>query len=102
MCKDCVGAALLSRLQCAPSSHAQAHKPRAGNRSCFHLFLQQEVGDISTKDWRTQRMAEAVERLYDRVWNQGDLELISQLVSTAAPITLGLVQGACMIEIILL
>lgn len=41
----------------------------------------QKETDISTKDWRSQRMAEKVHVLFDRVWTKGEVQLIDDLIT---------------------
>lgn len=37
--------------------------------------------DISTKDWRAQKMADTVRIFFDKVWSRGEVQLLDQLLT---------------------
>lgn len=37
--------------------------------------------DISTKDWRMQKMTDKVHVLFDRVWSKGEVQLVDDLIT---------------------
>eukprot|EP00882_Tetradesmus_deserticola_P002588 GHRQ01002753.1.p1 GENE.GHRQ01002753.1~~GHRQ01002753.1.p1 ORF type:complete len:217 (+),score=56.96 GHRQ01002753.1:276-926(+) len=41
----------------------------------------QKDTEISTKDWRAQRMVDKVHALFDRVWSKGDVQLVDDLIT---------------------
>jgi hypothetical protein len=41
----------------------------------------QKDTEISTKDWRAQRMADKVHALFDRVWSKGEVYLVDDLIT---------------------
>ena len=37
--------------------------------------------DISTKDWRSQKMSDVAHRFFDRIWSRGETQLIDELLA---------------------
>jgi hypothetical protein len=37
--------------------------------------------DISTKDWRAQRMSDAAHKFFDRLWSRGETQLVDELLA---------------------
>lgn len=37
--------------------------------------------DISTKDWRAQKMTDTVRIFFDRVWSRGEVQLLDELLT---------------------
>eukprot|EP00879_Flechtneria_rotunda_P002504 GHRR01002702.1.p1 GENE.GHRR01002702.1~~GHRR01002702.1.p1 ORF type:complete len:215 (+),score=53.00 GHRR01002702.1:536-1180(+) len=77
-------------MQCALQQHSLARSVAAPHRTgCkgrsvglqHRLAAVQRDADISTRDWRTQTMAETVHKLFDRVWSKGDLQLLNEIVT---------------------
>eukprot|EP00878_Enallax_costatus_P002506 GHUV01002686.1.p1 GENE.GHUV01002686.1~~GHUV01002686.1.p1 ORF type:complete len:212 (+),score=35.54 GHUV01002686.1:178-813(+) len=57
---------------------APCARPRLHKRRCAAV---QKETDISTKDWRMQRMTEKVHLLFDRVWSKGEVQLVDDLIT---------------------
>jgi hypothetical protein len=49
-------------------------------RQCRVHAVQKDT-EISTKDWRAQRMADKVHALFDRVWSKGEVQLVDDLIT---------------------
>jgi hypothetical protein len=49
-------------------------------RQCRVHAVQKDT-EISTKDWRAQRMTDKVHALFDRVWSKGEVQLIDDLIT---------------------
>lgn len=49
-------------------------------RQCRVHAVQKDT-EISTKDWRAQRMTDKVHALFDRVWSKGEVHLIDDLIT---------------------
>lgn len=69
--------------QSAPQSSAvpsavavEAAGTHGFTRSCCF-----DLADISTRDWRMQKMTEKVHMLFDRVWSKGEVQLIQDLIA---------------------
>lgn len=65
-----------------PAPAPAAARSASRSRRCLQAVAAvAKDADISTRDWRAQRMNEGVRAFFDRVWTRGEVDLLDELVT---------------------